>query len=75
MIRIGVDLGGTKIEAIALDAAGRVLARRRIASPSHDYAQTVDAVRGLVAELEAELGDARDASASARRARSRRPPA
>jgi len=56
MIRIGVDLGGTKIEAIALDEAGRALARRRIASPSHDYAQTIDAVRGLVDALEVELG-------------------
>jgi len=56
MMRIGVDLGGTKIEAIALDATGRELARRRIASPSHDYAQTIDAVRGLVEGLESELG-------------------
>lgn len=59
MIRIGVDLGGTKIEAIALDGAGRELARRRIAAPSHDYAQTVDAVRGLVEALEGELGRGR----------------
>ena len=56
MIRIGVDVGGTKIEAIALDDAGQVLVRRRIASPSQGYAQTVEAVRGLVADLEAELG-------------------
>ena len=56
MIRIGIDLGGTKIEAIALDDAGRELARRRIAAPSHDYAQTIDAVRGLVDALEGELG-------------------
>jgi fructokinase len=59
MIRIGVDLGGTKIEAIALDAAGLVLARRRIASPSHDYAQTIEAVRGLVEAIEGELGRGR----------------
>ncbi|HSC63846.1 MAG TPA: ROK family protein [Caldimonas sp.] len=56
MTRIGVDLGGTKIEAIALDAAGRELARRRIASPAHDYAQTVEAVRRLVEGVEAEVG-------------------
>jgi fructokinase len=56
MMRIGVDLGGTKIEAIALDEAGRERARRRIASPSHDYAQTIDAVRGLVEAIEGELG-------------------
>jgi len=56
MTRIGVDLGGSKIEAIALVADGRELARRRIALPSHDYAQTIDAVRGLVEGLEADLG-------------------
>ena len=56
MIRIGVDLGGTKIEAIALDDAGRELIRRRIASPSHDYAQIIAAVRGLVDALEGDLG-------------------
>jgi len=56
MTRIGVDLGGTKIEAIALDDAGRELIRRRIASPSHDYAQIIAAVRGLVDTLEGELG-------------------
>jgi len=55
-IRIGVDLGGTKIEALAIDAAGRELARRRIPSPSHDYARIVDAIRGLVVDLERSLG-------------------
>ena len=55
-VRIGVDLGGTKIEALAIDAAGRELARRRIASPSHDYAQIVEAVRGLVVGMEGSLG-------------------
>ena len=35
-IRIGVDLGGTKIEAIALSADGEVLASRRVATPAHD---------------------------------------
>ena len=56
VLRIGVDVGGTKIEAIAIDAAGREQARRRIASPSSDYGRIVDAVRGLVVDLEAELG-------------------
>jgi fructokinase len=55
-MRIGVDLGGTKIEAIALDSAGRELARRRIPSPAHDYDAIVDAIAGLVAELETALG-------------------
>ncbi len=55
-MRIGVDLGGTKIEAAALDRAGAVLVRQRVATPSGDYAGTVEAVRGLVACIEAELG-------------------
>ena len=54
--RIGVDVGGTKIEAIALDAQGRELARRRVPSPSNDYRAVVDEVRRLVLELESNLG-------------------
>jgi fructokinase len=56
MRRLGVDLGGTKIEAIALDEAGRELARRRIATPRGDYAATLRAVAGLVAAIEREAG-------------------
>src|SRR5258705_9120131 len=55
-VRIGIDLGGTKIEALAIDADGRELARKRIASPAHDYALTINAIRGLVDEIEAALG-------------------
>ncbi|HEX6321751.1 MAG TPA: ROK family protein, partial [Burkholderiales bacterium] len=47
--RIGIDLGGTKIEAIALDGAREVF-RKRIASPRGDYAATLAAIEGLVAE-------------------------
>lgn len=54
-MRIGVDLGGTKIEAAAF-AGGQELARRRIATPQGDYAGTVRAVVGLVDAIEAELG-------------------
>jgi fructokinase len=54
--RIGVDLGGTKIEAIALDAAGDARARRRIATPAGDYHGTVAAIAGLVAAIENEIG-------------------
>ena len=46
-LRIGVDLGGTKIEAIALDRAGRERFRERVATPSGDYAGTVRAVAEL----------------------------
>jgi fructokinase len=54
-MRIGVDLGGTKIEAIAIDGAEEVL-RRRVATPRGDYAATVAAVRNLVDEIEREVG-------------------
>ena len=56
-MRIGVDIGGTKIEAAALDAGGRIVARRRTATPAGDYAATIAAVRGLVSELETALGE------------------
>src|SRR5436190_21649637 len=51
-LRIGVDLGGTKIEAIALDDAGREVARKRVPTPQGDYGSTVAAVVVLVSELE-----------------------
>jgi fructokinase len=50
--RIGIDLGGTKIEAILLSGAGEVLERQRIPSPRNDYEATLDAVAVLVGELE-----------------------
>ena len=59
MIRIGIDLGGTKIEGIALDRGGRELARRRIATPREDYPGTVAAIAGLVASLEGACGGGR----------------
>ncbi len=49
-LRIGVDIGGTKIEALALDAAGREVFRKRIPTPRGDYEATVAAVVSLVAE-------------------------
>lgn len=54
-LRVGVDLGGTKIEAIALDE-GRIAARQRLDTPRHDYAATLDAIARLVAHLEGEAG-------------------
>jgi fructokinase len=56
MDRIGIDLGGTKIEGVVLSAAGLVVAGRRIATPREDYDRTVRAVAGLVSALEAETG-------------------
>ena len=55
-MRIGIDLGGTKIEIIALDTAGTTLARRRVATPQGDYAGTLATVAGLVSGVESELG-------------------
>ena len=54
--RIGVDLGGTKIEAAAIDQDGGLHARRRVATPADDYAGTIAAVAALVHGIEAELG-------------------
>jgi fructokinase len=48
-IAIGVDLGGTKIEALALDGGGRELWRRRVPTPAGDYAGTLRAIAELVA--------------------------
>ncbi len=53
-MRIGIDVGGTKIEGIVLDVGGNVLARRRIDTPSGDYARTVTEIATLVRALEAE---------------------
>jgi len=55
-MRLGVDLGGTKIEIVGLAADGRELLRRRIATPQGNYRATLTAIAGLVAEAEAELG-------------------
>jgi fructokinase len=55
-LRIGVDLGGTKIETVALDASGHELRRLRLPTPAGDYAATLDAIAVLVQRLEAELG-------------------
>jgi len=55
-LRLGVDLGGTKIELLALDAAGAERSRRRVPTPRGDYAATIDAVAALVRAAEAALG-------------------
>jgi fructokinase len=56
-MRIGIDLGGTKIEAIALARDGQELARQRLATPRHDYDATLRAITALVAGLERETGE------------------
>src|SRR2546429_5804977 len=54
-MRIGIDLGGTKIEAIALSPAGHEITRLRVTTP-RDYAASLDAIAGLVRELERAAG-------------------
>lgn len=54
-IRIGIDLGGTKIEGVAIDGAGLVIARQRVPTPKQDYAGTVNAIVGVVRHLEAQI--------------------
>lgn len=55
-MRIGVDLGGTKIEVVALADDGQALLRRRIPTPQGEYMATLMAVAGLVEMVENELG-------------------
>ena len=55
-MRIGVDLGGTKIEAIALDDEGMVRARQRRPAPQGDYSKTIASVADLVGAVEREAG-------------------
>jgi fructokinase len=55
-IRIGIDLGGTKIEILAIDRDGRELARHRVATPRHDYQGSIKLMADLVAQVERETG-------------------
>src|SRR3974377_1184322 len=56
MARIGIDLGGTKIEFVALERDGRELHKHRIATPRGNYEETVRAVKEGVESIERELG-------------------
>jgi fructokinase len=55
-MRIGIDLGGTKIEGIALGDDGTERARLRVPTPRESYEATVEAVVGVVRELETRVG-------------------
>jgi fructokinase len=55
-VRIGIDLGGTKIELIALDSGGAERFRRRIDTPCGEYEATLEAIVRLVADAEAVVG-------------------
>ncbi|HUT51550.1 MAG TPA: ROK family protein [Alphaproteobacteria bacterium] len=56
-LRIGIDLGGSKIEGWALGAAPEPVARRRVAAPRGDYEATIRAIVDTVAALEADAGE------------------
>ncbi|WP_275076664.1 MULTISPECIES: fructokinase [Providencia] len=55
-MRIGIDLGGTKIEVIALDDDGETLFRKRVSTPKGDYIATLNAIAGLVNDAETATG-------------------
>ena len=55
-MRIGVDLGGTKIEIIALDDNGALALRRRVATPVGDYSGTIRAIAQLVRGAQSQIG-------------------
>ncbi len=52
-MRIGIDLGGTKIEGIVLEGESKVLACERVPTPQSDYAAILNTIAGLVSKLEA----------------------
>lgn len=73
MHRIGIDLGGTKIEGVVLAADGTIVERRRVATErERGYDHILDRVAALVRELRPSRRDI-GRSASARRARRRAP--
>ncbi len=56
-MRIGIDLGGTKIEVIALSDSGEELFRKRVATPRGSYQETLKAIKGLVDDAEQATGE------------------
>ena len=54
--RIGIDLGGTKIEAVIMNGDGQIIARKRVPTPTDDYAATLASIAGLVEGLQHEFG-------------------
>ncbi len=56
-MRIGIDLGGTKIEGIVLEDDGEILFRRRVPTPYQDYQQLVSAIASLVKDLQQDYGN------------------
>ncbi|MHA7734243.1 ROK family protein [Nitrosopumilus sp. S6] len=57
LYKLGIDLGGTKIEAILLDDSLNVLERKRISTPKENYSKIVDAISNLVSEISSNVSD------------------
>ncbi len=55
-LRVGIDLGGTKTEAIVMDDASRILARRRVPTPAQDYDAVIRTIVELVDAMERDVG-------------------
>ena len=55
MVRFGIDLGGTKTEIAALNAAGEIIYRERLPTPKNDYLKTLQVIKKLVEDAEAVL--------------------
>lgn len=55
-MRIGIDLGGTKIEAVLMDASGRILQRVRRPTPQGDYQGTINTIANLIKLLDSRAG-------------------
>jgi fructokinase len=70
MFRLGIDLGGSKIEIVALAPDGSERCRRRVSTPEDGYLPVLDAIAGLVA-APMRRSECEAASASERRDRSR----
>jgi len=56
-MRIGVDLGGTKIEGVILDSVGNTLFKKRIPTPQNNYAQTLRDIKSLVDFLQGQVDE------------------
>ena len=70
--RIGIDLGGTKIEAVLMDPAGQILRRERVPTPRHDYRKTIETLREMVQQFERDLGTPARVGIGTRRSRANR---
>jgi len=56
-LRLGIDLGGTKIATMLLDESGEVLAKQRIPSPQNSYWKTIEAIVDLISAMDREVGE------------------